>query len=509
MRDIPTSPRPRLPALTLAALAGLAGPSTAAAQEPTETFAEEIEVRVVNLEVVVTDAGGRRVPGLAADAFAVRLDGEPVPITHFAEIAAGPPGAEPAGEGAGPAAPTAPAPGASFLVFIDDHTTLERNRNFVLEWLRQELGSALGPRDRMAIAAYDGREIEVLSGWSGSAEELDAAIGRAQERRADGIRWVAYARMTGFVANWIGNATRRSVLAAAASLRVLPAPPGRKALILVAGSWDPYELGRSDDFASWCVTGPCEGLYAFDALADTANELGYAIYAVDVEGRDVQGDWEREKRLQETLAAIADATGGQALLNTDRRRMLSITAEDSRSYYSIGVTTDVEIGSRHRVEVEVLRPGLEVRSRRTFVAASARRSGELETFGLLIAASSPGSDGLPAAFEEPDLSQRRRMRVPVSVFVPVGEIVWLEAGGGWTARLIVQLAWVDPRENSDVETWEVTLERDEPAVAGLFEHLEFELELPRRRHSVLVRILDRNGTADLFRRLELPAPRRR
>ncbi len=506
VRDLRSFRRPRLPALLLAGLAGLTGPP-AAAQEPVDTFAEEIEVRVVNLEVVVTDAEGRRVRGLPADAFTVRFDGEPVPITHFSEIAE--PSSAATTETAEPAAPaTAAAPGTSFLVFIDDHTTLERNHDFVLERLRGEL-PALGPRDRMAIVAYDGRQVEVLSGWSGSAEALDAAIARAMERPADGVRWVAYARMSGFVANWIGNATRRSVLAAAASLRILPAPPapaGRKALILVAGSWDPNELGRAGDFAPWCVAGPCRGIYAFNALADTANELGYAIYAVDVEGRDVQGDWGREKRLQETLAAIADVTGGQALLNTDRRRMLSLTAADSRSYYSIGVTTDVAIGSRHRVEVEVLRPGLEVRSRQTFVAASARRTRELEAFSRLIAAPAAGRVAIPAALGDPDLSQRRRMRVPVSVFVPVDEIDWLEARGDWTARLAVQLAWLDRRENSDVETWEVTLERGEPPQSGLYEHLEFELELARRRHSVLVRIVDLNGSAELYRRLELPRP---
>ncbi len=510
----PTSVRRARVAVGLLLLGGLAAAGPAAAQDPSETFSEEIEVRVVNLEVVVTDEDGQRVTGLPAAAFLVRVDGEEMPISHFSEIRdEGSPGGgaasgerESTEEGATARTPATPAaPGTSFLVFIDDHVTLERNRDFVLERLRGELPQ-LGPGDRMAIVAYDGRELEVLEGWSASTEKLDTALERAMRRPADGIRWVAYARMSGFVANWIGNATRRSVLAAAASLRIVPAPPGRKALILVAGSWDPSELVRAGDFAQWCVTGPCRGLYAFTALVDTANELGYSIYAVDVEGRDVQGSWEREKRLQETLAAIAEHTGGRALLNTDRRRMLSLTAADSRSYYSLGFTAKAALGSRHRIEVEMTEPGLVARSRKSFVAAPRQRTAELEAFSRLIAGGSAQSSAFPVEVGEPDLGERRRMRFPVSVFVPVDEIAWLGAPGRLAARLHVQLAWVDPRENSGVENWEVTLERGAAPSPGHFEHLEFELDLTRRRHDVLVRVLDLNGAADLYRRIELAPP---
>lgn len=478
----------------------------AAQEDPTDTFREEIEVRVVNLEVVVTDEEGRRVTGLPAEAFRVEIQGEQVTIDHFAEIS------EPSSTAAGTAeaAGSDEASAVNFLVFIDDHVSLARNRDFVLARLRREL-PVLGPHDRMAIVAYDGRRLETLSGWSRSNEVLEAAIEKAMERSADGIQWVALGRNPDFVANWIGNATRRSILAATASLRMLPTPAGRKALILVAGSWDPVELAGAGDFSNWCVTGPCSGNYVLTALTDTANLLGYAIYAVDVEGRDVQGSWAREKRLQSTLAAMAYATGGRALLNTERRQTLSIAAADTRSYYSLGFTArGLEADQRQRVEVEVLRPGLSARNRQTFVAVTERRDEDLEVLNALVATGQPEGTPFPVEIGEPRATAPRFMRVPVSVFAPVGKLVWLPDGRRHAARLEVQIASLDSRGNSsEVARYERTLREVTPASAGRLEHFVFDLDLRRRHHSVAVRLRDLNGEAVFSAVAEIAPPGRK
>ncbi|MCY3971427.1 MAG: hypothetical protein OXG74_15955, partial [Acidobacteria bacterium] len=51
-----------------------------------DLFADVIDVRVVNVEVVVTDRKGNRIRGLEASDFELRVDGEPVPIEYFTEI---------------------------------------------------------------------------------------------------------------------------------------------------------------------------------------------------------------------------------------------------------------------------------------------------------------------------------------------------------------------------------------------------------------------------------------
>src|SRR5215207_4060691 len=123
------------------------------AGEPEEVFGETIEVRVVNLEVVVVDGEGRRVSGLAPSELRLKVDGKPVPIDYFTEVAegkavtaatAGTAGAPPPVGGTAPGGTV----GTSYLVFLDDSFTgVTGNRNVVLAGLLDEL-SSLRPEDR-------------------------------------------------------------------------------------------------------------------------------------------------------------------------------------------------------------------------------------------------------------------------------------------------------------------------------------------------------------------------
>ena len=52
-------------------------------------FGETIEVRVVNVEAVVTDKRGNRVPDLKPQDFRLKVDGKPVKVDYFNEVRAG------------------------------------------------------------------------------------------------------------------------------------------------------------------------------------------------------------------------------------------------------------------------------------------------------------------------------------------------------------------------------------------------------------------------------------
>ncbi|HET9765256.1 MAG TPA: hypothetical protein VFS60_00330, partial [Thermoanaerobaculia bacterium] len=139
-----------------------AAAAAAAAQQPPATagspFGEEIDVRVVNVEVVVTDAKGERVSGLSAGDFTLTVDGKPVAIDYFSEIRDGRPLATPAAPGAeAPPASTVQPPaaataGTNYLVFVDDYFAIAPQRDPVLEALRGSLDQ-LRPEDRMAVVA--------------------------------------------------------------------------------------------------------------------------------------------------------------------------------------------------------------------------------------------------------------------------------------------------------------------------------------------------------------------
>src|SRR5260221_7268222 len=64
--------------------------AVAAAQDQgLPAFREAVEVRVMDLDVVVTDSRGRPVPDLARQDFSVKVDGQPVAIDYFARVEEG------------------------------------------------------------------------------------------------------------------------------------------------------------------------------------------------------------------------------------------------------------------------------------------------------------------------------------------------------------------------------------------------------------------------------------
>ncbi len=165
----------------------LAGTAAAQRDDGVTTFADVIDVRVVNVEVVVTDEQGRRVHGLTAADFELLVDGRPVALDYFSEIREGRAVAAPAGD-----VPTVPAlrpnapVGTSFLVFIDDFFSIKRDRDRVLDRLEADLAK-LGPADRVAIVAFDGHSIAKLTDWTNSSEKLTAALDEARGRDAYGL----------------------------------------------------------------------------------------------------------------------------------------------------------------------------------------------------------------------------------------------------------------------------------------------------------------------------------
>ncbi|MFP5287807.1 MAG: VWA domain-containing protein, partial [Thermoanaerobaculia bacterium] len=228
-----------------------------------EGFGEEIDVRVVNVEAVVTDGKGGRVRGLSAADFRLLVDGREVPVEYFTEVAEG----KAPAEAGGPAAPGETVP-RSYLVYIDEPFSLASVRNEVLEKIERDL-SLLRPEDRMAVLAFDGARIDVLSPWTGDRAALAAALRQARQRPAQGnhqraherklqadVDWVEVSRhsledddskvsivaailraLSGRISPEARTQTGKTAEAAAASLRGFETPPGRKLLLMLSGAW--------------------------------------------------------------------------------------------------------------------------------------------------------------------------------------------------------------------------------------------------------------------------------
>jgi VWFA-related protein len=485
------------------------------ATESVSSFGEVIDVRVVNVEVVVTDEQGRRVPGLARGDFRLLVDGREMPIGYFTEVREGQAVAPPAaGPGPPPASPGPAAGGpvgTSYLVFIDDLFSLATHRNEVLRALKGEV-ARLGPQDRMAIVAFDGRRLQRLSPWSSAAGELASALDAAMARKSHGIQRLAELssmessrRLSGIsgpgldfdqlvYARQLTDRLERAVTAAVSTLRAFAAAPGRKVMLLLAGGWPASPQAYAADRLGplYDPRLPWSG-NLFAPLIDMANRLGYTVYPVDVPGLQAAGPDAssaapsatrlnvRELEVHSTLDLIAARTGGLPLINAARHRALSSAQADTGSYYWLGFSPNWRHNDqRHSVKVEVLRPGLKIRSRSGVLDLS-RRSEITMLVEHALLFGGAGMAKMPMQLGKPVRSGRKEMDVPITLTIPLSSITVLPVDGQYVADLELRFAALDERgDRSDIPVIPLhfTFDRPPPARGG---HVVYETGLKLRR----------------------------
>jgi VWFA-related protein len=531
---------------------------------PSGTFGSSVDVRVVNAEAVVTDAKGERVRGLSAKDFVLEVDGQAVPIEYFAEMDGGRAGAPPPSAEGGASQPTAsPAPeGRSLLVFIDDLFAVAKQRNVVLEALERDL-KLLQPADRMAITAfYDGR-VDVLSGWTGDRRALAAALQAARKRPALGHDAQAVQRSlveerklielalassepggddteevygpavspTGFGSSPVGSlgdlygTTVRSVgsvlpdqvggigdsrldsrlkklsQAAAATMRGLAPPAGRRVLLLLSGGWP----GASFHYP----------------LAIAANQLGYTIYPVDVQGIDtviavndasnqgpqetngfISSGWKRAS--QDGMEFLARITGGRAILNSARLSALGRVVEDTNSYYWLGFTPQWKGNDHHhRIAVRVRRPGLTVRSRGGFSDFSHATEAALAAHGMLLVGGSEQTRRLAIEIE-PQSRQARTFEAEVTVAIPLATLTPVEQEGKWRVEATLAAASIDKTGSfSDLNEIPLHLTLPQKPDPNAVARYHTKMKLSRIQQRLVVTVRDPLGGAAVWGETEI------
>ncbi len=531
---------PRLPALTLGALV-LCGAATARSAPLPATLGEIIDVRVVNVEVVVTDQDGARVTGLGPDDLRLTVDGEPVPVEYFSEIRGGLAVSGSGGSTTPPAVAGDEAPGTSYLLFLDETFSLETDRRRVLTGLARDL-SFLRPEDRLAIVAWDGRNLDMLSSWSTSQRGLTEALEVAAQRPARGIeRRVEQRRFDlarnpsgrlafassfdrlsldeRFYAELLADQLTRGARAAAATLRGFGAPPGRRVLLLASGGWpwSPAQFVAGNGRFPVVESALPEGEEIFGPIVDTANRLGYTVYPVDVAGLQTTSgvdlgastsaaaslggnlDFFRETEIHRTFEWLADETGGRAILNAGRERALGAVAEDTRSFYWLGFTpTWVGDGGSHEIRVEALRPGLVARARSGFSDLSRQSQVAMAVESSVIFGSPSFQDPVDLEIGRPERAGWGKVEVPVTLRIPAGAVPLVPTDAGLEARLELYLAVLDSAGNTaDVPMIPLTLVRGPGAEES--EELVWHSRLKMRTgaHDLVVGVYD-PATGDML-----------
>ena len=161
-------------------------------------FGEEIDVRVVNLEVVVEDRSGERVRDLGREDFRVLVDGEEVDVEYFTEVAHGRArdgnGETPPAVGQGGVVPT------NYVLFVDDDHTQVAFRRPVLYGFRDRVAE-LPPHDRIAVVVQSRNRLELLSPFTTDRDVTRTALAQLD----DGGRFGGVLRSTRFHRDVLGG----------------------------------------------------------------------------------------------------------------------------------------------------------------------------------------------------------------------------------------------------------------------------------------------------------------
>ncbi len=313
----------------------------AAVEPPTGSFSETLDVQVINVDVYVTDRSGQPVVGLPRDAFELRVDGDPMPISNFyAEVggvvreALGPirTGGESSFVTVEETAPRAERR-THVVVLIDQQRLRPANRKRAFEALRQAI-ARFDPEDLVAVVGiegslvfysdflYDRRAVErILDDASRVSAQTELSdferreiLGELSRGMSGGIQQQANQANSNFLITRIRAYAAEEYARSLSSLReiqrvvsTLTGVPGRK-VVLYLGEGIPDRPGEGL-FVEWQnrfgAANPSAdiGLRRFDfntdynrevgrfdltpameKLASTANAAGVTLYAVDAEG---------------------------------------------------------------------------------------------------------------------------------------------------------------------------------------------------------------------------------
>jgi len=459
-----------------------AAPGTGQTAPSDPLLFETIEVRVIELEVFVTDKDDKAVTGLTRDDFELIHDGKETTITNFYAVEGGQVtwGGEEPPAGAESAPPLPKKQPLNLVIYIDNFNIHPFNRKKVLTALKNFLRTELQPDDLVMMVTYD-RSLIIDNTFTtdhlriiSTINEIDGKGGERvfyEQDRRDMLNEINEAetmgRMLARIENYaesILNELRFSLDALNDLLGYLSGIEGRKALLYVsdglpmtAGEELFYALDeRFERGGAMLRSMDYSASRRFDEVTMLANANQVTLYAIDAagqrsvsgtnaqdRGRDFSGhiDAVTSSNLQASLKFMSRDTGGVAITNTNNiAGGLQRIGQDFKSYYSLGFrpgrTGD---GQFHRTTVKVKGDGLTVRQRRGYRDQTATKKMEEGTISSLVLGYQNNLLGfeLRTGEHQPDGDN---YIVPVEVRIPLGKLTLLNRGGRYQGRVLITVA---------------------------------------------------------------------
>jgi VWFA-related protein len=393
-------------------------------------FSETVEVRVTNVDVIVTDKAGKPVPGLTKEDFEIYENGIRQEITNFSEIGESvPSGTLTALPGDAPAeqAVTRDIRRRLISIFVDNSSLDVPNRQAVLPKLKQFLAENVRPGDGIAIynwglgltvqleptsdpaaisAAVD--KLASNTGRTGNWKqefynEIDSIISSAKNayppRKPNFGEALDAAKTHADFGTFQMHRKEAAIKSVIASLRGIE---GRKVLVMLTESLSTnpaeetfhyldmikHEFAGGDQFNPFSAARAYKLHTLPNAIAKAANTAGVTLYPIHAAGKWADstmvdasmnmtvraGSPTHTDTSTQTLHAIAEDTGGRALVgSSDFKLAFDTISNDLNVYYSLGYRTSGARKDRlKKIDVKLRnKSGYTVRSRNAVIEQTA------------------------------------------------------------------------------------------------------------------------------------------
>ena len=420
-----------------------------AAQPPQERPIFRAAIEAVQVDVLVTDAGGRPVSGLTAADFELLENGKPRDITTFSAVDI------PVERGEQPLAEsdvrTNDGPeGRIYLIALDEVGTHPDRPDTPLKaraFLRRFIEDYFGPNDVAAVVltgrglATDGQAFTNNRHLLLNAIDKFSGGFRQEEAPAESQNAAANAKAE-------GDSLIRSRMASLRALAEFMAKtPGRRKAMLFVSEGIGVNMFDVVDNARGVLSMAGEDARA---AMSAATRGSLAIYPIDPLG--LGNESTQDSRAD--LTALAHVTGGFALSNSENfAGAFTRIVREMSSYYMLGFNSGYEKrdGRYVRLEVRTKRPGLTVTTRDGYLApigkapapaAATTRSAFSEAI-----ASPFGIGTMPMrVFAAPYKGAGRNAAVLLAVEVGAAQLQLVESNGLFTGQMDVGFVAIDAKQ---------------------------------------------------------------
>ncbi|HYB53976.1 MAG TPA: VWA domain-containing protein [Thermoanaerobaculia bacterium] len=454
---------------------------------------ESVEVSITNIEVVVTDSKGKRVPNLTKDDFQILQDSIPQTITNFYAVSGGrvllEDGKTISIEEPAIAKEPSEVPEelkARYVLYIDNLNIQPINRNRMFKRLNEFVEQTVGKQAEAMVVTFN-RSLKVRRKFTNDAseilqvlQEIEGETGGATSQvgdRKDALQKINDAQSSSEaegIARQYSEAYRNDLEFTVDGIKTtidsLAGMTGRKVLVYVSDGI-PQTVGlelydviqqKFRETANTLEQFEYDMTSRYTSIVQAANAQGVMIWALDASGLTVDDMMTAENRTmdvrpsnffsrtntQAPLQMFAEETGGRAAINTnDWKSSLDELSSDFTNFYSLGYRSSrATVDKPHRIEVVVKRKGLTARFRHGLVEKSVETRTSEAVLASLHYARMDNPLGISVTTGAAKPYDRDYYLMPVRISVPIGKLGLVPSGDRYEGSFSVYFVVLDASE---------------------------------------------------------------